>query len=212
MLVADQSLAEALIVAHQDMHTRFPVTEERGNAQKIIGYVNLKDVVVALRLSPREPSLRNLVRPLCLFDPDASVADCLEYMMREHNHIALVRDVDGGIIGMVTMEDIVEQLVGQIHDEFDRMPAYLAPAGKGWVAGGFVSLSRLREAAGIELAELSERPATTLNDWIVERLGRPPRGGDEIEADSWRILVRKTRRALVQEAFFSPRDADATRS
>lgn len=205
MLVADQSLADALIAAHQDMHTRFPVTEERGNPQRITGYVNLKDIVAAMRLSPHDPSLRSLVRSLKLFDADTSVADCLEHLMRQHNHIALVHDTDDRIIGMVTMEDIVEELVGEIHDEFDRMPAYLTPAGQGWIAGGFVTLGRLREGAGIELAPLGEKPVLTLNDWIVERLGRPARGGDEVEVDNWRILVRKTRRALVQEVYLSRR-------
>ena len=205
MLVATQSLSEALIAAHQEMHTRFPVTEEQGNPQRIIGYVNFKDIVAALRLAPLDPSLRNLVRRLRSFDADMSVADCLEHLMRERIHIALVRDADGKTVGMITLEDIVEELVGEIHDEFDRMPAHLTPAGQGWIAGGFVSLSELRETAGIELRPLNEKPIYTLNDWIGERLGRPPRGGDELEADSCRIVVRKTRQILVQEAYLGPK-------
>ena len=201
MLVADQTLAEALVAAHQEMHTRFPVTEQLGNPQRIIGYANFKDIVAALRLSPRDPSLRNLVRRLRCFDADMSVADCLEHLIRERNHIALVREPGGRTIGMITMEDIVEELVGEIHDEFDRIPAHLTPAGQGWIAGGFVSLSHLRDTTGIELRPLSEKPIYTLSDWIVERLGRPPRGADEIQGDSCRIVVRKTRHVLVQEAY-----------
>ncbi len=201
MLVADQSLAEALVAAHQEMHTRFPVTEEPGNPQRIIGYANFKDIVAALRLSPRDPSVRNLVRRLHTFDANMSVADCLEHLMRERGHIALVREPGGRTIGMITLEDIVEELVGEIHDEFDRIPAHLNPAGQGWIAGGFVSLSHLRETTGIEFRPLSEKPIYTLNDWIVERLGRPPRGGDEVEGDSCRVLVRKIRHILVQEAY-----------
>lgn len=207
MLVIDQTLSQALVAAHQDMHTRFPVTEVDGNPQRIIGYVNFKDIVAAMRLSPHSPSLRNLVRRLHVFDAETSVADCLEYLMRQHSHIALVRGSDEVIIGLVTMEDIVEELVGEIHDEFDRMPAYLTPTGQGWIAGGSVTLSRLRDTVEIELPPLSEKPVLTLNDWVVERLGRPARGGDEIEADGWRILVRKTRRALVQEVYLCRHDA-----
>lgn len=203
MLVADQPLDDALLSAYQDMHTRFPVTEEPGNPQKIIGYVNFKDIVVALRRSPQKPSLRSLIRPVHIFEPHTSVADCLEHLMREHLHIALVRDAANVIFGLVTMEDIVEELLGEIHDEFDRMPAYLAPAGEGWIAGGFVTLNRLRDAAGIHLEPAGERPVLMLNDWITERLGRPARGGDEIEIDAWKIHVRKTRRSLVQEAHLS---------
>jgi putative hemolysin len=201
MLVADQTLAQALVAAHQEMHTRIPVTEEAGDPQRIIGYVNFKDIVASLRLSPLDPSLRRLVRRLRSFDADTSVADCLELLIRERNHIALVREASGKIIGMITLEDVVEELVGEIHDEFDRMPAYLNPAGEGWIAGGFVSLSQVLQATGLSLKPLGEKPIYTLSDWIVERLGRPPRGGDEIEADSCRVLVRKTRHVLVQEAY-----------
>lgn len=201
MLVADQSLSDALIAAHREMHTRFPVTEVRGNPQRIIGYVNFKDIVAALRLSPQTPSLRNLVRRLRNFDANTSVADCLEHLMRERIHIASVRESSGEIAGMITLEDIVEEIVGEIHDEFERMPAHLTPAGQGWIAGGFVSLSELRETAGIELEPLGEKPIYTLNDWIAERLGRPPRGGDEVTTDACRVLVRKTRHVLVQEAY-----------
>jgi putative hemolysin len=208
MLLADQSLASALVAAHQDMHTRFPVTEEAGNPQRIIGYANFKDIVAALRLSPNEPTLRNLVRPLRSFYEDISAADSLEQMMRERNHIALVRDAHDKVVGMITLEDIVEELVGEIHDEFDRLPAFISRLGQGWVAGGFVPLIQLREVTGIDLQPLSEKPIYTLSDWIVERLGRPPRGGDEVDTDGCRILVRKTRHTLVQEAYLSRREPE----
>jgi putative hemolysin len=201
MLLTTQSLSEALITAHQEMHTRFPVTEEAGNPDQIVGYVNFKDIVAALRISPNEPTLLDLVRRLPSYDAEMSVADCLEDLIREHNHIALVRDAKGRNVGMITLEDIVEELVGEIYDEFDRLPTFLTPVGRGWIAGGFVSLNHLREVTGIDLRALSEKPVYTLNDWVVERLERPPRGGDEIIEPSFRILVRKTRQILVQEAY-----------
>jgi putative hemolysin len=152
-------------------------------------------------MSPRNPSIRNIMRRLRSFDADMSVADCLERLMREHNHIGLVRDKEGKVIGLITLEDVVEELVGEIHDEFDRLPAHLIQAGDGWIAGGFVSLGDLRSTAGVELPPISEKPIHTLNDWIIERLGHPPHGGEELEADGCRIVVRKVRRTLVQEAF-----------
>lgn len=210
MLTADQTLSESLVAAHREMHTRFPVTERSDDPQRIIGYVNFKDIIAALRLSPQSPSLRHLVRRLLRFQADTSVADCLEQLIHARNHIALICSPDGEVLGMVTLEDIVEELVGEIHDELVRLPDHLQPAGPGWIAGGFVSLKRLRETAGIDLRSQDEKPIYTLNDWIVQRLGRPPRGGDEVHGDGYRILVRKTRHVLVQEAYLSPIEAGDT--
>jgi putative hemolysin len=207
MLVAEQTLSDALLAAHQNMHTRYPVTEEAGNAQRIIGYVNFKDIVANLRFAPHSSSFRKLIRFLGAFDVETPVSDCLERLIRERSHIALVKDRAGLIVGMVTLEDIIEELVGEIHDEFDRIPAHLNRAGDGWIAGGFVSLNQLREVAGISLKKMGDKPLYTLNDWIVESLGRPPRGGDSIKSDSWTIHVRKTRNVMVQEAYLSKNEA-----
>ena len=75
MLSVHQTLAEALIAAHQDMHTRFPVTETPGDPQSIVGYVNFKDIVAVLRLSPRDPRCADISHRLRSFDADMSVAD-----------------------------------------------------------------------------------------------------------------------------------------
>lgn len=201
LLSVDQTLSEALISAHTEMHTRFPVTEERGNPQRIIGYVNFKDLVSALRTSPRDPTVRGLIRKIPFFHSSESVANVLENLMRDHIHIALIRGKDQSVIGMVTMEDIVEELVGEIHDEYDRMPSHLNATGTGWIAGGFVPLNRIRDETGIDLITLGDKPIYTLSDWIVDYLGRPPRGGDQISTDHCEISVRKVRHILVQEAF-----------
>jgi len=203
MLVTDQDLSEALLAAHQNMHTRYPVTEEKGNAQRIIGYVNFKDIVANLRYASHSSSLRKLIRSLMTFDVENPVSDCLERLIRERSHIALVKDHTGSIVGMITLEDIIEELVGEIHDEYDHIPSHLNKAGDGWIAGGFVSLNQLRDVAGIDLKAIGDKPLYTLSDWVFESLGRPPRGGDSIKSDCYQIIVRKTRNVLVQEAYLS---------
>jgi len=201
MLIADQTLSDALLAAHQSMHTRYPVTEEVGNAQRIIGYVNFKDIVANLRFAPHASSFRKLIRSLGSIDVDTPVSECLERLIRERSHIALVKDRTGSIVGMITLEDIIEELVGEIHDEFDRIPTHLNKAGDGWIAGGFVSLNHLRDIAGITLQPIGDKPLYTLNDWVVESLGRPPKGGDSIKSGCCNIIVRKTRNVMVQEAY-----------
>ncbi len=210
MLSMDHSLSEALVAAHQEMHTRFPVSEHANDAQRIVGYVNFKDIVAAVRIAPRDPSLKSLVRSLRRFRADQSVAEALETMIREHAHIALVTEKDNHVVGMITLEDIVEELVGEIHDEFDRIPSFLNRVGRGWIAGGFVPLARIREETGIELAVDSEKPIYTLSDWITEKLDRPPRGGDRIEAGDYEVIIRKVRHILVQEAYLGELSASKT--
>src|SRR6185436_5107889 len=139
----DHSMAERLVIAHTDMHTRFPVCEKAGDRQSICGYVNFKDIVSELRLAPDQPSLRGIVRSLPDLKADFTLSTGLETMIREHTHIALVRDDSRKIVGMVTLEDIMEELIGDILDEFDRAPAHLAYGGTGWVVGGGVTLDRL---------------------------------------------------------------------
>lgn len=208
----DDELADALIAAHHDMHTRFPVTQQLGDPQSIIGYVNFKDIVACMRISPHEPSIKAIVRPLSTLQAEQSVSSALEQLIREHHHIALVRDASGGVVGMVTLEDIIEELVGEIHDEFDRLPAHITSSGAGWVVGGGTSLSQLAKITGIDLpidADGHAPPPATLNEWVLRRLGRPVDRGEEVKQDGIRILIRKERRQAVQEAQVSRESAPA---
>jgi putative hemolysin len=200
MLVADSTLEEALVAGHLDLHTRFPVTERAGDPQAITGYANFKDIVACMRLAGHNPSLRSVVRPIPFVMDDLPLSTCLERMIREHTHIALVRDRAGNNVGMITLEDIIEELVGEIQDEFDRLPGHITPTGAGWVVGGGVGLGRLKELAGIELTGDSGAALRTLNDWVTAQLGRPVRGGDIVNQDNVTVIVRSVRRQRVQEA------------
>jgi len=199
MLAADSSLAEALVASHLDLHTRFPVTERAGDPQAINGYVNFKDIVACMRLSSHNPALRSVVRPIPLIQDDLPLSTCMERMIREHTHIALVRDRAGKTVGMITLEDIIEELVGDIQDEYDRLPGHVTPAGRDWVVGGGVPLVRLKELTGIELMG-DGAPLRTLNDWVTAQLGRSVRGGDIVNHGNVTVIVRSVRRQRVQEA------------
>jgi putative hemolysin len=201
MLQLNDSIADCLIAAHLDMHNRFPVAERTGDPQSIVGYVNFKDIVAHMRLSPQEPSLRGILRALPSLPEDLPISTALESLMRERNHIALVRDTAGKTLGLITLEDIIEELVGDIQDEYDLLPVHAAPAGGGWIVGGGISLARLREATGLDLAaDLPPDGAHNLSGWVTGHLRRPVRGGEIMDRSGVRLVVRKVRRQRVMEA------------
>ena len=205
MLDATMSLAECLIAVHLDMHTRFPVSQRKDDPQSIIGYINLKDLLAIMHLTRGEPpTLRSILRPFPQLPDTLPIPACLERMIREHTHIALVIDAKHAVVGMITLEDILEELVGEIEDEYDRLPAHVTPSGRTWIVGGGIGLPRLKELTGFDLAANPPAAgAATLSDWIMGHLGHGVHGGEEIQHHGVRVVVRKIRRQKVLEAQIS---------
>jgi putative hemolysin len=198
------TLTEAMIRAHLDLHTRFPVVAEEGNPQTIQGYINFKDIIVALKANPKDPSINAIIRPIKTVDSSLPISQVLEQMMQERLHIALVGDGKGKIIGMVTLEDIIEELVGEIEDEYDRLPTYIYPYGSGWLIGGGVPLKTIAQTANADLSHLTAfDPALRLADWCEKKLSDSPKGGEVIEDGRFVVMVRKLRRKKVGEAIVS---------
>lgn len=203
MLNADDSLAQCLIAAHLFLHTRFPVTEKPADPQAIVGYVNFKDIVALMRLSPKLVSLRAILHAMPNIPEGTSVSAALEKMMREHTHIALIRDDQQKVLGMVTLEDVLEELVGEIHDEHDRLGTHITKSGMGWIVGGGALTHRIHEITGITLPDMPEF-STNLSDWVCNRMSRQALGGDIVEIPGLRIVVRKIRHGHVMEAQLTP--------
>jgi putative hemolysin len=149
---------------------------------------------------------------------EMTIAAALERMIRGHVHIALLRDKQHRVVGMVTLEDILEELVGDILDEYDRVPAHFIESGPGWVMGGGVSLERLEQLMGVKLDRTGlDGSVRNLSDLVRFRLDRPVHGGDVVFDSGLRILVRKVRRQQVLEAQVGrdesrPRPAEADAS
>jgi putative hemolysin len=204
MVVADAPLSENLVIAHMDLHTRFPVTTRKGDPEGLIGYVTFKDMVLLAKTHPGNPVIREIVRQILSLPQEMSLSEALKRMITEHHHLALVRDSAGKVVGMITQEDIFEELVGDIQDEFDRLPRHVNRAGHQLVVGGGVTLGQLRDAIG--RSELgADLPAnTTLNDWLNYGRELPLRGGDMVVVDRVWCQVRKVRRRRITEAVLDP--------
>ncbi|MFM9062473.1 MAG: hemolysin family protein [Pirellula sp.] len=201
VLPLDSTLSECLIAAHMDMHTRFPVAKLKSDPQTIVGYVTFKDIVSVMRINPSEPTIAGILRSIPKLDQSLQISAALERLLREHTHIALVCDSTGTVTGMITLEDIVEELLGDIQDEYDMLPIHAVKSGQGWLVGGGISPGRLREITGIEFEQADAFP--NLNAWVSDRLGHLPIGGDVVEQQGVRVLVRKVRRQRVLEALLS---------
>jgi len=198
MLSADGTLADSMAAAHTDMHTRFPVAESLDDPQSIVGYVTFKDIVAIMKVSPNLPTLRGIVRQIPSLRDNLPISEAMEKLLREHTHIALVRDDAGVVTGMITLEDIVEEMIGDIQDEYDLLPSHVVRSGNGWIAGGGVTLKRLQEITGINLT--TEPLPHNLSAWMIDRIGTTPEGGEIVKQDNVRALVRKVRRQRVLEA------------
>ncbi len=195
-LSTSQTLADALLTAHIDAHTRYPVCEQ-GNPDRVVGYVNFKELVYYMRTNPNDWRLEGVIRPIHFVSPDESAAELLRTFVSQHIHIAIVRDGSGKTLGLVTLEDLIEELVGELEDEFDRLPRMFHPLSGGtWMIGGGLPVKELSARLEVPLADTQG----TVSAWLTRRLGHSPRVGDEYVESGLRFAVRRVRRGRVFEA------------
>ncbi|MGB8227409.1 MAG: CNNM domain-containing protein, partial [Sedimentisphaerales bacterium] len=166
-----KSIGEAVLAAHNDFHTRYPVC--RGdNRDDVIGYANFKEMIYFMKTNPKDQSFLGIIRPLHFVSPRDSAADLMKTFIEQHVHIAIVRDYSGKTLGLVTLEDIVEELVGELEDEFDRLPRMLHQLSGGtWMVGGGLMTAELFAAVPAGPAETANK---RFSDWLIEKLGHTP--------------------------------------
>lgn len=193
-LRTDMSLADALLEAHTHQHTRYPIVDPEKN--ETAGYVNFKDIINVLKFNPRDPSIRSICRPIIRFDEQLNIVSALNTMTKNFQHIALVVDRDGREVGLIALEDIVETLVGDIHDEYDYIPDYLYKiAGHRYIAGGKVYLSALNRTVDGSIPRLN----VTLNDWLAGHFGAGFKVGSRVRIGTTSYTVKKLSRAKIYE-------------
>lgn len=200
MIPIHLNLSDALIKAQLDMHTRFPVCEIENEPQTIKGYINFKDIVSALKVNPEDCSIKGITRPIKKVRDEALISDVLAQMINEKAHIAIVITEEDRVAGLVTLEDIVEEFVGEIEDEFDRLPNHFHQFGSSWIVGGGVPIDIIESKLNIVLKKSSlEGKYVSLAEWVFKKLGRIPNRGEIVQIESLQITVRKLRRKKIYE-------------
>lgn len=194
VLSTAMTLQKALVEAHVHHHTRYPLIHEN-DAQTIIGYVNFKDIVNALRVNPSSPSLKSICRPALSVGPLERLSDVLKRLIKAHQHIALVRSPEGTAIGMISLENILESIVGDIQDEYDMLPEFfytITPTR--WLAGGGVTLAALKKV-------FKELPGEekTLAAWLAEIAKGAPKVEQCLVHNGLTFFVRKMSRSRINE-------------
>ncbi|WP_424244331.1 putative hemolysin [Elusimicrobium posterum] len=198
VLYANDDISETFVKAHLDMHTRFPVCEVDGDKQSIVGYLNFKDIFMSTKTSPgTETTARSIMRPVLRLDANTIISTALQRMMKEHQHISLVVE-NNKITGIITLEDIFEEMVGEIEDEYDFFPAYVRKFGSGVVASAEAKMKNVFIELGVD-APANLDPDLTIEKWAELYLGREVNINDVISTDGIRVDPRKFRRKKIME-------------
>ncbi|HCZ32658.1 MAG TPA: hypothetical protein DHV93_03865 [Holophagaceae bacterium] len=183
-------LAENLALARTTIHTRIPLVE--GDLDRVVGIIHLKELLWAMHDGPGSVDLRALARPAFLVPEMKPIQGLLLEFQQRKQHLALVVNEHGGVDGLVTLEDVLEELVGEIQDEFDREAIQLRKTrGGAWLAQGNVMLEQLVDHLRLDL--VAEAGSVSLGGFFQERLGRVLRPGDELRLQGWRIRVLSMR-------------------
>jgi CBS domain containing-hemolysin-like protein len=189
-LASDATVAELVDAAATTGHSRFPVYGT--DLDDIAGIVLVKQAhLVGPEDRDRTP-IAGLVGPVHVVPESRGLEDLLFDMRESRHQLVVVVDEYGGTAGIVTLEDLVEEIVGEIDDEYDT-PTYTAPAREGeWVLPGSLHPDEVADACGLELPD---GPYETLAGFVLERLGRIPTGtGDSVRHERWRLEVAELER------------------
>jgi CBS domain containing-hemolysin-like protein len=207
-LSTERPLAENLRTARRSGHTRFPLCD--GDLDHVIGLLHIKDIFHRERPLT---ALTEVAREIAFVPETLELDRLLKRMRTERFHLAAVIDEYGGVSGIVTLEDVIEEIVGSIQDEFDVERPELVEKGDGvWVVSGGMLVEDLEEALEIEI---SERDDDTIGGVVFSELGRNPAVGDQVELGPATVEVLEvqlnrvaTLRVVVHPRETVPQDED----
>ena len=159
-------------------HTRLPLCEPDRGLEGAIGFINVKDLL-PIAFGHADVDARSLARPIAQVPESARVDEVLREMRRDRRHLALVLDEHGTVVGLITLEDILEEIVGEIEDEYDPRTRELTQMEDGWLQiDGSAPVRPVAEQLGARIEGPHE---ATVSGHLIERLGRVPEPGEVVD-------------------------------
>jgi magnesium and cobalt exporter, CNNM family len=208
-LPSNASLEDTMRMFATTQRSRIPVYE--GNLDHILGFVHVKDMIWVLlervrraedRLPQPEFQLRRLLRDILIVPETKSASDLLIEFRSRRTGLAMVVDEFGSILGVATLEDILEQMVGEIHDEFDVVERPLLLPDGGMIFDAAIKVRDLQAQYNIALPDDSSYE--TIGGFVLSRLGFIPRGGESFEDEGYRFTVMDMDRRRVSRVKIKP--------
>ncbi len=197
-LLAESDPEENLKIAERCGFTRFPLCVE--NIDHIIGFVHVKDLYKAARTATDTVSMKDLKREILFFPEHTPLDRILGAFQRRKVHLGIVLDEYGGTLGLVTLEDVIEELVGEIQDEFDReIPAVIPLGPNEFLLDGSCPVSLFVEKTGVTLAETD---VDTVAGIILRMKGGVPEAGDRVSLDEGTLIVERVVDQRIKRARF----------
>jgi magnesium and cobalt exporter, CNNM family len=185
----DATLADCLALAEKTHYSRFPLCEG-GDLDKTRGFVHIKDLYPAAREPERTAAdLLPVARKLIYVPETARLEKLLQLFLERKLHFAIVVDEYGGTVGIVTLENVLEELVGEIQDEFDQEKPELVRVGENaWEAAGTMPLHELEKIIG---ETPQEEGIATASGWMTQKLGGFPKAGDIVRVGPCELRVEE---------------------
>ncbi|MGA3284271.1 MAG: hemolysin family protein [Verrucomicrobiota bacterium] len=184
----EASIAECLAIAEKTRYSRFPLCES-GDLDRTCGVIHIKDLYTLRDRARTAADLLPVAHKLVYVPETGRLEKLLQLFLERKLHFAIVVDEFGGTLGIVTLENVLEELVGQIQDEFDEEKAELTRVGESvWEASGALPLHELEKLVG-EIGR--EESATTASGWVTHRLGGFPKVGDTLTLGAYELCVEE---------------------
>ena len=188
-------LFEALPAINQSGHSRIPI--HGGTRDEIVGFVHIRDALKAIEDERRSVTLEQIAREPVFTSPEKPINEMLREMKGRKTHMAIVVDAHGGVEGLVTLEDLLEEIVGDIEDESDeaRKAAYRRVDARTVITSGDITIGEINRIFSVRLPESH----TSLSGLLHERLQDIPSEGDKVEVGPLRMVVERASKNRPEE-------------